>query len=94
MSPWYSLDTGSLNYDLNGDGNFAESESVPADLIYGMILGNHDSDGIQDVQVTFDCALVKDILKSLVNLDNTTLTITGWVADRNFVGSDTIKLLH
>lgn len=87
-------DTIRLSYDLNGNGKFEENESIPAESVNRMRSDDYDCDGIPDVRVTFNRAAIIDLLETLVHLDNVTLTVTGRVADRNFVGSDTIKLLH
>ncbi|MGD8506911.1 MAG: hypothetical protein PVF15_09665, partial [Candidatus Bathyarchaeota archaeon] len=69
---------------------------VPAPEPVPTEIGDCDSDGILDLMVKFDRAMVSElILSEDITHGNVTLTITGWLFDRTqFEGTDTIRVLH
>jgi len=67
---------------------------VPAPRPVPTEIGDYDGDGVQDLMVKFNRAMVKDlILSEGITYGNVTLTITGIVAGTPFEGSDSIRVI-
>ncbi len=66
------------------------NDSIPADVGASTTVGDHDDDGIQDLTVKFDRALIIDLL----NVGEAKLTITGEISGIPFEGSDTIRVIE
>lgn len=67
---------------------------VPAPDPVPTEIGDHDADGIPDLMVKFDRAMISElILSHCITDDQATLTITGEVGGTPFSGEDTIEVI-
>ena len=64
---------------------------VPVDTSQGGVLGDHDQDSVPDLTVKFDR---KAVALAVPDGDHVPVTVTGTVGHRNFVGTDTIRVVR
>jgi hypothetical protein len=64
------------------------NNTIPVDIRASTTIGDYDGDGIQDLMVKFDRALVSNLL----SVGEATLIITGEIEGIPFIGIDTITV--